>query len=69
MYCYSLFTHCSFDNNKSKHGFYRRQDSVKNFCGDLREHAAKIINCERGNTEKYINFLVSVKKKMKIGGQ
>ena len=40
---YTLF----IDNNKSKHDFYRGEDSIKKFCADLREHASEIINCER----------------------
>ena len=36
---YSLFTDCSFDNNKSKHNFYRSRDSMIKFCADLKYHA------------------------------
>ena len=46
---YSLFTHCSFDRTKSKLGYYRGKNCMKNFCLDLREHAAKIINYEKKN--------------------
>ena len=33
---YSLFTHCSFDNTKNKHNYYRTQDCMKNFCKYLK---------------------------------
>ena len=44
---YSIFTHCSFDKSKSKLNYYRGEDCMKKFCKDLREHATKIINCEK----------------------
>ena len=44
---YSLFTHCSFDKTKNKLDYYRGEDCMKKFCKDLREHATKIINCEK----------------------
>ena len=44
---YSLFTHCSFDITKNKFDYYRGKSCMKNFCLDLREHAAKIINYEK----------------------
>ena len=44
---YSLFTHCSFYTTKNKHDYYRGKNCMKNFCLDLREHAAKIINYEK----------------------
>ena len=44
---YSIFTHCSFDKSKSKLNYYRGEDCMKRFCKDLREHATKIINCEK----------------------
>ena len=46
-YGYSLFTHCYFDNNKSKHDFHKGVDSMKKFCADLRKHATEIINCDK----------------------
>ena len=42
-----MFTHCSFDTTKNKLDYYRDKNCVKNFCLDLREHATKIINCEK----------------------
>ena len=44
---YSIFTHCSFDKSKSKLNFCRGEDCMTKFCKDLREHATKIINCEK----------------------
>ena len=44
---YSIFTHCSFDKSKNKLNYYRGENCMKNFCKDLREHAAKIINYEK----------------------
>ena len=44
---YSLFTHCSFDKSKNELNHYRGKDCMKKFCKDLREHATKIINCEK----------------------
>ena len=44
---YSLFTHGSFDTAKNKFDYYRGKNCMKNFCLDLREHAAKIINYEK----------------------
>ena len=44
---YPLFTHCSFDEIKSKLDYYRGEDCMKKFCKDLREHARKIINYEK----------------------
>ena len=44
---YSLFTHCSFDTTKHKLDYYRDKNFMKNFCLNLREHAAKIFNYEK----------------------
>ena len=44
---YSLFTQCSFDTTKNKFDYYRSKSCMKNVCLDLRQHAAKIINCEK----------------------
>ena len=44
---YSIFTHCSFDKSKNKLNCYRGEDCMKRFCKDLKEHAIKIINCEK----------------------
>ena len=46
VYGHSLFTRCSFDNNKNKHDFNRDKDLWKKFCTNLKKHATKIINCE-----------------------
>ena len=53
---YLLFTYCSVGNNKSKHNFNRREGSVKNFCGDLKKHATKIINFKRRKHRVVDNF-------------
>ena len=44
---YSIFTHCSFDESKNKLNYYRKDDCVKKFSKDLREHVTKIINYEK----------------------
>ena len=44
---YSLFTHCLFDNIKNRLSHYRGQGSMEMFCKDLKEHATRIINCEK----------------------
>ena len=44
---YSIFTNCSFDTSKNKLNYYRGKDCMKRFCKDLKEHAIKIINCEK----------------------
>ena len=44
---YSILTHCSFDKSKNKLNYYRGEDCMKRFCKDLKEHATKIINCEK----------------------
>ena len=42
-----MFTHCSFDTTKNKFGYYSGKNCMKNFCLDLKEHATKLIDCER----------------------
>ena len=42
-----MFAHCSFDATKNKLDCYRGKGCVEGFCKDLREHATKIINCEK----------------------
>ena len=44
---YSLFTHCSFYETKTKLDYYRGDDCMKKFCEDLREHVTKIISYEK----------------------
>ena len=44
---YSIFTHCSFDKSKNKLNYYRGDDCMKRICKDLREHATKIIDCQK----------------------
>ena len=42
-----MFTHCSIDDTKNKLDCYRDKDCIKKFCGDLKEHATKIITYEK----------------------
>ena len=57
---YLLFTHCSLDNSKSKHNFYRSCDSMNNVCTDLKKmHATETTNFEK----KEILALTKKKKK------
>ena len=44
---YSLCTHGSFGNAKTRLDYYRSQDCMKMFCKDLKEHATKITNLEK----------------------
>ena len=44
---YSLFTCSLFDNTNNKLDCYRGQNCIKKFCKHLKEHATKIINCEK----------------------
>ena len=44
---YSIFTHCSFNESKNKINYYRKDDCMKKFSKDLREHVTKIINYEK----------------------
>ena len=44
---YLLLANCSFDVTKIKHDYERGKNFMKNFCKDLKEHAAKIINYEK----------------------
>lgn len=59
---YSLFTDRSFDSSKSKHGFYRGEDSMKKFFVDLRDHTAGIIICKKGNVTTDITEKESYQK-------
>ena len=45
--CYSIFTHCSFDESKNKLIFFGGKDCMKKFSKDLREHTSKIISYEK----------------------
>ena len=44
---YSIYTHCSFDKSQNKLSYYRREDCMKRFCKDLRDHATKIIDYKK----------------------
>ena len=39
---YSLFTHCSLDSSKSKHGFYRGAGCMKRFYTDFKKYTTEI---------------------------
>ena len=43
---YSLSLISSFDRTKNRNKFYRRKDSIKRYCNDLKELAPEIINYE-----------------------
>ena len=58
---YSLFTHCSFDNNKNTHNLYEAGVSMKEFCAYKRDYATGIMS-----SEKYKMLLLTKKKKSKI---
>ena len=51
---------CSFDETKNRHTFYRRKDSIKKFCNDLKELATEVINYQEKKliplTDKEINL-------------
>ena len=55
---YSIFTHCSFNESKSKLNYYREDDCMKKFCKDLRINPTKIINYEK----KKMNSLTTEEK-------
>ena len=44
---FSSSTISSFKSIKNKHGVYRDENCMKNFCKSLKEHAMEIINFER----------------------
>ena len=44
---YSIFTYCSFDESKNKLNYYRKDDCMKKFSKDLREHVTKVIIYEK----------------------
>ena len=65
-----LFTLCSFDTTKYRFGwfgYYRGKDHKKNFCKNLKEHAAKVIKYEKKKksimiillTHKEANHIIS----------
>ena len=56
---FSIFTHCSFNESKSKLNYYRGDDCLEKFCKDLREHSTKIINYEK----KKVILLTTEEKK------
>ena len=47
MYSHTVFTHCLFENSKSKHNFYGGADFMKKFSVDQKNHAREIISYEK----------------------
>ena len=41
---FSIYTISSFKSIENKHGVYRGKDCIKKSCGNLIEHAVKIMN-------------------------
>ena len=39
----------TFDGTEHKHGVYRGEDCIKNFCESLREYTTNITNFEKRN--------------------
>ena len=39
--------HCSFDIKKIRYDFYKREDSLKMFFEDCKEHGTEITKCEK----------------------
>ena len=44
---YSLLTYCSFDNTKNRLSHYRGQGCMKMLFKELKEHAKRVIYCEK----------------------
>ena len=43
----SLFTQCWFDKTKNMLDYYRAKNCMEKFFKDLKEHATRIINCDK----------------------
>ena len=63
---YSSFTHCSFDTTKNKLNYDRGKNCMKNFCIDLREHAAKLINSEKKEMIPLTNKEKKIHRRQKV---
>ena len=71
---YAIFTHCSFDESKSKLNYYGKDDCMNNMI--IRKHVTKIINYEKKKMisltteKKYITinkkYVIYVKKNLII---
>ena len=44
---YPIYTSCSFDKSYNNVSHYRREDCMKRFCKDLKDHAIKIIDFKK----------------------
>ena len=44
---YSLDLVCSFDSKEDKHRFYRGNDCIKKFCGELKQLETNVVNYEQ----------------------
>ena len=44
---YSVYTQCSFDDNKNKLYYYRGEDYIEKFTDHLKEHATSILDCKQ----------------------
>ena len=51
---WTMFTNCSLDATKNKLDYYRGIDSIKVLCKKLKDHALKIINCEKKRNDTTI---------------
>ena len=52
LYGYSLFTFCSFDSTNDILVCYRGKYCIERFYKDLKDHATKIINYEKKETDQ-----------------
>ena len=52
---YSLLTYCSFDNTENRFSHYRGKDCMKKFCKELKEHAKRVIYCEKKEMIKSVS--------------
>ena len=44
---YSIYTQCSFDDNKNKLDYCRSEDCTEIFADQLKDHATSILDCEQ----------------------
>ena len=63
---HALCSICSFIETKSRRYFYRRKDSVENFCKDLKELGTEIINFEEQEMIPLTNKEIKSYEKQKV---
>ena len=63
---YAWCSICSFDDTKNRRYFYRRKDCIENFCKDLKELGAEIINFEEKEMIPLTNKGVMSYEKQKV---